>query len=176
MNNIELNAILYYADFLSLKAVNHPITDNCKYFFIHGAPINSLFILNLEPLYDEQNEYFQQAKTEYEVIKDKFGDEGVESFVDDVCCIKACGSVNAEAMLKCIHQYSTKKQRKEAFREYYNWKNSQIYTHITINEDGDPQETECTAYVYHAERMHKQPSMEEDLRPYSARYEVLVRE
>jgi hypothetical protein len=47
MNNIELNAVLYYADFLSLKAINQPVTDNCKYFFIHGAPINSLFILDL---------------------------------------------------------------------------------------------------------------------------------
>lgn len=110
------------------------------------------------------------------MIRDKFGEEGVESFVDDICSIKACGSVNAESMLKCIHQYSTKKQRKTAFKEYYNWKDSQIYTHITINEDGDPQETECSAYVYHAERVFKTPSMEIDLRPYSARYEVLVRE
>jgi len=55
MNNIELNAILYYADFLSLKARSYPVTDNCKYFYIHGAPINSAFILNLEPLYDEND-------------------------------------------------------------------------------------------------------------------------
>ena len=58
MNDIELNAVLYYADYLSLKAINEPVTDNCKYFFIHGAPINSLFILNLEPVYDKNNEYF----------------------------------------------------------------------------------------------------------------------
>lgn len=58
MNNIERNAILYYADFLSLKAVSHPVTDTCKYFFIHGAPINAAFILDLEPLYDEENPYF----------------------------------------------------------------------------------------------------------------------
>lgn len=59
INNIELNAILYYADFLSLKAVSYPITDNCKYFFIHGCPINSLFILDMKPDYDAENEYFQ---------------------------------------------------------------------------------------------------------------------
>lgn len=108
MNNIELNAILYYADFLSLKEVNHPVTDNCKYFFIHGAPINSLYILNLEPVYDEENPYFQQARAEYTIIRDKFGEEGVESFIEDICSIKACGSVDAERMLRCIHQYSNK--------------------------------------------------------------------
>lgn len=103
MNKIELNAILYYADFLSMKHTSTPVTDNCKYFFIHGAPINSAFILDLEPVYDPTNIYFQQAKTEYEIIKNKFGDEGIESFIDDICCIKACGSVGAEQMLKCIH-------------------------------------------------------------------------
>lgn len=103
MNLIELNAILYYADFLSMKAKSCPVTDNCKYFFIHGAPINSLYILDLEPVYDENNEHYIQAYTEYQAIKSKFGEDGVESFIDDICCIKACGSVNAEQMLKCIH-------------------------------------------------------------------------
>jgi hypothetical protein len=103
MNKVELNAILYYADFLSLKATCHPVTDTCKYFFIYGAPMNSAFILGLEPIYDKDNEYFKQAKAEYEIIKDKFGESGVESFIDDICCIKACGSVNAEQMLNCIH-------------------------------------------------------------------------
>ena len=153
MNNIELNAILYYADFLSLKAVHQPVTDNCKYFFIYEVPINSAFILNLEPIYDENNPYFQQAKAEYEIIKNKFGDDGVESFIDSVCNIKACGSVNAEQMLKCIHQFSSKKERKTAFNAYYNWRNNQTYTHITINENGEPQEKTCTRYVYHVERM-----------------------
>ena len=153
MNNIELNAILFYSDFLSLKAISQPVTDNCKYFYIHGFPINSAFILDLKPEYDEQNRYFRQAVVEYELIKNKYGDDGVESFIDDICSIRACGCVDAERMLKCIHQYSTKKERKEAFGIYYDWKNSQMYTHITINEDGDPQEKECSKYVYHAERM-----------------------
>lgn len=153
INNIELNAILYYADFLSLKAVQHPVTDNCKYFFIHGVPINSLYILNLEPVYDENDEYFKQAKVEYEAIRDKFGEDGVESFIEDICSIRACGSVNAERMLQCIHQYSNKKERKQAIKNYNVWKNNQTYTHITINEDGDKIEKTCTSYVYHVERM-----------------------
>lgn len=103
MNDIELNAVLYYADFLSLKETGHPVTDNCKYFFIYGAPINSLYILDMEPIYDTTNTYFKQAKTEYLLIRDKFGEDGVSAFVDDICSIKACGSVNAEQMLKCIH-------------------------------------------------------------------------
>ena len=159
MNSFELNAILYYADFLSLKAVHQPVTDNCKYFFVHGVPMNSAFILNLEPVYDIENQYFQQALAEYEIIKNKFGDAGVESFIDDVCNIRACGSVDAEQMLKCIHQFSSKKERKTAFNAYYNWRNNQVYTHITINDDGDPQEKECTKYVYYVERMLNRPRL-----------------
>lgn len=49
---------------------------------------------------------------EYTIIKEKYGEEGVESFIDEVCCIKACGCVDAERMLNCIHQYSSKHERK----------------------------------------------------------------
>ena len=103
MNNIELNAILFYADYMSLRDEHHPVTDNCKYFYVHGAPINSAFILNLEPEYDETNPYFVQAYTEYTIIRDKYGDEGVDSFIDDICAIRACGSVDAIQMLNRIH-------------------------------------------------------------------------
>ena len=107
---------------------------------------------------------------EYEQIKNKFGEEGVESFVDDICMIRACGSVDAERMLKCIHQYSSKKERKQALNSYYNWKNSQTYSHITINEDGDAIETECSKYTYHAERLFERSGMDTGLRPHSSRY------
>ena len=153
MTHVELNAILYYADFLSLKEISQPVTDNCKYFYVHGIPINSAYILDLEPVYDEDNRFFKQAKTEYQIIQDKYGEDGVESFIEDICSIRACGSVDAERMLKCIHQYSTKKERKQAFSDYNEWKNSQNYTHIIINEDGDLEERPCSKYVYHAERM-----------------------
>ena len=49
---------------------------------------------------------------EYTIIKEKYGEEGVESFIDEVCCIKACCCVDAERMLNCIHQYSSKHERK----------------------------------------------------------------
>ena len=53
--------------------------------------------------------------------------------------------------MKCIHQYSTKQERKQALNALRNWQKEQIYTHITLNENGDPQETQCTKYVKHAE-------------------------
>lgn len=43
-------------------------------------------------------------------------------------------------MLTRIHQFSDKKTRKSAFGKYREWKDKQYYSHITINEDGDPQE------------------------------------
>lgn len=58
MEREELNAILFYADLLSLKRRSIPLTDNCKYFYIHGIPINSLYIINIEPVYDENSEFF----------------------------------------------------------------------------------------------------------------------
>ena len=40
----------------------------------------------------------------YDVLYSKeYGDEGLETFIDDICCIRACGCVDAERMLKCIH-------------------------------------------------------------------------
>lgn len=153
MNNIELNAILFYADYMSLKDICQPVTDNCKYFYIHGCPINAAYIINLEPEYDETNKYFIQAYSEYQLIKNKYGEEGIESFIDDICAIRACGSVNAEQMLTRIHQFSDKKSRKKAFGLYYEWRDKQQYSHLTINEDGDPQEKQCTRYVSHTERM-----------------------
>ena len=65
MNTIELNAILYYADYLSLRTISKPVTDNCKYYFIHNTPINSAYIVDLIPFYDEDNLFYKQAKEEY---------------------------------------------------------------------------------------------------------------
>lgn len=151
MTHIELNAILYYADFLSLKQKGVPVTDNCKYFFIHGCPINSAFIVNLEPEYDKDNEFLTQASQEFQTIQDKYDEEAALSFIDDICSIKACGCVDAISMIKCIHQYDTKQEKKAAIKQYNEWKKEQFYSHLTINENGDPQEVACTKYFKHAE-------------------------
>lgn len=151
MNDIELNAILYYADLLSLKETSIPVTDNCKWYFVHNMPVNSACIVNLMPIYDENNKYFIQAKEDYYRLKEKFLDDGVESIVGHICNLDALGCINAEQMLKCIHQYSSRRERAQSFSKYYNWKNNQIFTHKTINENGDVVEQECTKYVLHAE-------------------------
>ncbi|QOR57665.1 hypothetical protein [uncultured phage cr130_1] len=152
MNEIELNAILYYADLLSLKDISIPVTDNCKWFFIHNNPVNSAYILNLEPIYDTNNKYFLQAIDEYYKLKDKFLEDGVKNIVGHICNLDALGCINAEQMLKCIHQYSSRRDRALCFSKYYNWKNNQIYTHKTINDNGDVVEEKCSKYVAHFER------------------------
>lgn len=111
MNDIELNAILYYADLLSLKETSIPVTDNCKWYFIHNMPMNGACIVNLMPTYDENNKYFIQAKEDYYRLKEKFLDDGVESIVGHICNLDALGCINAEQMLKCIHQYSSRRER-----------------------------------------------------------------
>lgn len=99
MNQIELNCILYYADFLSLKHECTTVTDNCKYFFVFGAPKNAAFIVGCSPVYDTENPYFVQAKQEYELLKQSDGDEGAISFIDDIAMLRASGSVDAYKML-----------------------------------------------------------------------------
>ncbi len=159
MNNIELNYILYYADFLSLKCTDTPVTDNCKYFFIHGAPKNAAYIVGCEPVYDKNNPYFIQSVQEYELLKESDGEAGAQSFIDDISMLRACGAVDAYKMLQCIHQYSPKRERKQAFKHYENWLNNQTYTHTILDERGDEYQRECTRYVYHAEKFLKRSGL-----------------
>lgn len=151
MNDIELNAILYYADFLSLKTLSKPISNTCKYFFIHGTPLNATYIATGILPYEEDNPFFLQARKEYETLKNKFGLEGVESFLEDISYLRARGAVDAKQMLRCIHQYSTKIERKQAFTSYYRWLDEQKYTHIVLDDDGKEVEKECSKYVLHFE-------------------------
>lgn len=37
------------------------------------------------------------------MIKNKFGEEGVDSFIEDLCAIRACGTVDAKRMLAYIN-------------------------------------------------------------------------
>ena len=155
MNELELNAILYYADFLSLQHTSTPVTDTCKYFYVFGVPINMSCLVGLQPEYDEENQYFKQAKKEYELIKNKFGKEGVFSFIEDICSIKACGSVDVERMLNYIHRYNSKSDKKRALATYYKWKNNKKYYHTVSGEDGEPRTEECTKYIAHYEKVSK---------------------
>ena len=151
MNNIELNAILFYADYLSLKATSTPVTDNCKYFFVFGCPVNAAFIVDNEPIFDPENEYLLEAYQQYKLIQSEYQEDGVMSFINDICFLRACGMVDAERMLLQIHMFSTKQERKQAFNEYRDWKKTKFYTHQVIDENGKPQQVPCTTYFKHAE-------------------------
>lgn len=153
MNDITLSSILFYADYLSLKEIGIPVTDNCKYFFIHQQPVNSAFIVGLEPFYDEHNEYFIQSKFELQKISDQYNEDGVLSFVNNIGMLQAGGMCDGERLIKYIHQYSDKREKKAAIKKYNDYINNIHYTITTINEDGDPQRTTCTRYVAHAEKM-----------------------
>ena len=151
LNNIELNIVLYYADYLSLKQLSIPVTDNCKYYFIHGVPMNSAYIVGLEPFYDTENPYYQQAYMEYTTLKNSLDDEAINSFIENICNLRVLGCINAEDMLNCIHMFNSKGERKYAFKRYYKWRKSQVYTHMTLNDVGDEIEEQCTRYVAHYE-------------------------
>lgn len=160
MNNLQQSIILYYADYLSLKDISIPVTDNCKYYFLYRLPMNSAYILDLEPMYDVENKYYQQAYIEYQQLINKFGEDCAQDFVENICNLSAMGTINAKQMLQCIHHYSTRQDRKKAFDTYEKWKSNQTYTQTTINEDGDQVETPCTMYIAHEnERKKKQANI-----------------
>lgn len=152
MNIIEQNIILYYADFLSLKDTSTPVTDNCKYYFVYDYPMNSAYLVNNTPFFDPENKYYVQAYTEYEVIKNKFGDTGVKNFIEDICNLSAQGCVGAREMLKCIHQYSTKQERRSAMNRYERWLDNITYYHYVVGEDGERKKEPCNKYVAHLEQ------------------------
>lgn len=157
MNNIkdittvELNAILYYADFMSLQTKGIPVTDTCKYFFVYNTPINSAYIAEVKPFYDENNKFFIQAKEEYSILKEKLGDKGVQSFIDNICSIQACGKVSGEDMLRCIHRYSNKKEKEYALNKYKKYMNNLKYNHTIKTDDGKSSTTVCSKYIAHYE-------------------------
>lgn len=151
LNNIELSIILYYADYISLRDTNTTVTDNCKYFFIYNAPINSAFLSNVVPYYDKTNQYFIQSYDECSMIENKFGYDGLLSFIANLNNLKPCGVVDAYNMLQCLHQFSMKVDRHRAFKKYSQWLSNIIYTHMEMNEKGDYEEVECTQYIAHHE-------------------------
>ena len=152
INIAELSAILYYADFLSIQQLSVPVTDTCKYFYIHDVPMNACFIANTSPFYDENNPYFKQSLHEYTTLKNKFGDEGISSFINNICNLKACGCVSGEMMIRCIHQYSPRKRYEKALSIYQEWKNNLTYKHIIKNEDGKSIIANCSKEIAHIEK------------------------
>lgn len=61
---------------------------------------------------------------EYTTLKNNIDEEVINRFIEDICNLRALGCINAEDMLKCIHRFSTKGDRKAAFTRYERWRNS----------------------------------------------------
>ena len=85
--DIELSSILYYADYLSLRSKAIPVTNSPKYFFIFNAPINLAYLVGSGPIFSKDNKYFKQSVKEYDQIRNKFGESGIISFIEDICNI-----------------------------------------------------------------------------------------
>lgn len=103
---------------MALRNNSRHVTDNCKYYYIYGAPINVAYLCNSEPFYDIEDEYYIQAHTELENLIDKVGFEETKTFINGICNIKVMGCVDADLMLKQIHQFSTSIDRITAMRDY----------------------------------------------------------
>lgn len=151
-DNIKQNTILYYADYLSLRENNIPVTDNCKYYFIHNIPTNSAYIVDKQPFYDEQNQYIIQATNECRDIIEYSGEEGVNSFLERICNLSALGCIDAVQMLQCINYYRDRKERKQALKTYNNWNNNKKYYHTVRDDDGELHREQCSEYVARAEQ------------------------
>ena len=147
MNEAELSAILYYADLLSMKSTSHPITNNCKYFFVHKTPMHISFIVNQLPQFDKEDQYFQQSLNEYRMLTDKYGNDGAMSFINNLCNLGVAGSVNGLQMLKYIHRYTDKYNKYKAFKEYKQYIKDQKYTFQSKNDDGEIETRSCTKYI-----------------------------
>ena len=147
MNEAELSAILYYADLLSMKSTSHPITNNCKYFFVHKTPMHISFIVNQLPQFDKEDQYFQQSLNEYRMLTDKYGNDGAMSFINNLCNLGVAGSVNGLQMLKYIHRYTDKYNKYKAFKEYGQYIKNQKYTFQSRNDDGELETRPCTKYI-----------------------------
>ena len=147
MNEAELSAILYYADLLSMKSTSHPITNNCKYFFVHKTPMHISFIVNQLPQFDKEDQYFQQSLNEYRMLNDKYGNDGAMSFINNLCNLGVAGSVNGLQMLKYIHRYTDKYNKYKAFKEYGQYIKNQKYTFQSRNDDGEIETRSCTKYI-----------------------------
>lgn len=147
MNEAELSAILYYADLLSMKSTSHPITNNCKYFFVHKTPMHISFIVNQLPQFNKEDQYFQQSLNEYRMLTDKYGNNGAMSFINNLCNLGVAGSVNGLQMLKYIHRYTDKYNKYKAFKEYGQYIKNQKYTFQSRNDDGELETRPCTKYI-----------------------------
>jgi len=108
-------------------------------------------LCNSAPFYDTEDEYYVKSYFELEAILDKVGMAELKNFINSICNIKVMGFVDAELMLRQIHQFSTNQDRIIAFNDYKKWLKSQKYTHLQTNDIGDLERVQCTRYIAHSE-------------------------
>lgn len=144
---MNLDVILYYANFLSLKERNIPVTDPCKFFFINDLPTSISTIVGTRMFFDPKDEYIEKSMQELDQIRNKYGISGVLSYIDNICYLKACGAVDAELMLNYSLKWASPSTKKKALTEYNQYLQNQHYYITIVDEDGNRKQTECTKYV-----------------------------
>lgn len=151
INQIEYNAILFYSDVLSLEERSIPITFPCKYFYIYNTPMHIDSICGYEVKVGLNNKYFKKAYKTYIILRDKYGEEGIKTFIDNICSISLCGMLDGERMLKCIRQYDDKQSKTNSINKYHRWQSKQTFTHTILDDEDREREVECTKYIKHYE-------------------------
>lgn len=146
---MNLNAVLFYADYLSLHDLYTPITDTCKYYIIFGMPINAAYIQGSGPIYNKESKYFKQSVDELQKIYKKTGPEGVISFLQNICNVFALGNIDGIKMLNCMFYYENKKIKNISRSTYTKYMKSIRYKHV-VEEDGVETAISNTKYVEHA--------------------------
>ena len=112
--------------------------------------MNISYIAGVDPMYDKHNPYVVQATEAYKILKKQFGEDGILSFLDNICNLGVSGCVTGESMLKHIHRDSDRYIRSKAYRKYNEFKQNQSYHYVTQGEHG-PETKECTKYVAHVQ-------------------------
>ena len=57
--------------------------------------MNIAYIVDQQPIYDVEDPWLQKSIKEYSMLKNKFGEDGVLSFINNICNLGVAGSVNA---------------------------------------------------------------------------------
>ena len=144
--------VLFYADYLSLRDTYTPITDNCKYYYVLGMPMNVTRVVGYDPVFDKESKHYVQAYQELDQIRNKLGFEAISTFVRDLCNVFALGCINGEQMLKCILCYDSSKLRRKALNKYKTHMKNISYLHTVKDDDSNNIQQKCTKYVYHVEQ------------------------
>lgn len=145
--------VLFYSDVLSLKEKYVSVTDTCKYYIIFGIPVHISYLLGNIPEYDMNNKFYIESEQDINRIIEKFGHEGVQSFIYNLCSVGSMGSINGEQILKCVLYYEDGKVIKKALDTYKNHVKCLKYYQSIKNEDGEDSVEECSKYVFHANKL-----------------------